>query len=230
MGLNRLQDSTPGEASVALSHLCELYWQPLYAYLRGRGYGADEAMDLVQSFFVHLLESGALGRVDPSKGRFRSFLVASIKNFVAKHHRHEGAKKRAPALRITSLDAETAERRYVDFARDEVTPEVQFERNWAIALIERSVERLREEECEAGRDRAFEELSDHVLGAVKRPPYREVAENLGLSVAATKVRASRLRKRLGVLLCREVRATVAEEEEVASEVRHLLELWGAARA
>ncbi len=228
-GLNRLHESSEDVVREALAQLCELYWQPLYAYLRGSHYSREEAMDLVQSFFVHVIESGALRKVDPSKGRLRSFLITSLKNFVANKHRHDGVKKRAPEAGLVSLDVDSAECRYAELARDELTPEVMFERNWAIALIDRSVEQLREEEIEAGRRDAFATLSTYVVGAGTRPSYREVASALGLSVGATRVRVSRMRKRLGALLCQQVRATVAEEEDVEGEVRHLLELWGAAR-
>ena len=227
--LNLLHRGHDEDARAALGRLCELYWQPLYGYLRGSRQNPEEAKDLVQSYFVHLLESKALSRVDPSKGRFRSFLIASLKNFVANQRRHANAQKRAPEAGFVSLDVDGAEHRYIELARDELTPEQQFERNWAITLIERGVERLRDEECKAGRETAFEAVSAHVLGAGKRPPYRQVAAGLGISEAAVKVRVSRMRKRLGRLLYEEVRSTVAAEDDVAGELRHLLALWGEAR-
>lgn len=215
------RNATGVESRNALEALCRAYWFPLYAFIRRRGYEADAARDLTQGYFARLIERRFLDDVRPNLGRFRSFLLASVKHFLSNELDRERARKRAPESPLLSLDARDAEGRYRLEPADQLTPEALFERKWALTVLERASDRLREESGEGERARRFEALRLQLSGD-GGPTYREIAETLGISEDAVKVAVHRLRRRFGELLRQEIADTVRGSGEVDDEVRYLL--------
>ncbi len=209
----------PGAAD-ALASLCALYWYPLYAYVRRRGHGADEAHDLTQEFFTRLLTKDFLAGVDRGKGKFRSFLLAACNHFLANERDRARAKKRGGGRPVLSLDAADAEGRYRAEPAGGLSPEQLFERRWALALLEQVMTRLRGEFEAKGKGRQFERLRGSLVGE-KGAGYRRAADELGLSEGAIKVAVHRLRQRYRELLREEIGRTVGGPEEVDEEVRAL---------
>jgi DNA-directed RNA polymerase specialized sigma24 family protein len=213
------RDGTATEARRALELLCEAYWYPLYAFVRRRGHEADEARDLTQAFFADLLGRDFLGAVDRSKGRFRSFLLASLEHFLSHERDKAHALKKGGGVPPLSLDAAMAETRYSHEPADRVTPETVFERRWGLTVMERAMERLRTESAE---DQRFERLRPYLTGSDEHTPYKEAAEALAMTETAVKAAVHRLRQRFGRLLREEIAQTVADPAEVDDELRHLL--------
>jgi RNA polymerase sigma factor (sigma-70 family) len=207
------------EARSALVFLCENYWYPLYAYLRRRGYPADQAQDLTQEFFIRLLEGRYLDRADPEKGRFRSFLLTSLKFFVADEEDRHRARKRGGGM-VVPLEFPSGEERYQREPAHGETPERIFERRWALSMLDRVVERLRNEFVHHGRAEHFERLKMFLLGQ-SDAPYAELAREMNTSEGALKVAIHRLRKRYRELFRQEIADTVADPPEVESELRYL---------
>jgi RNA polymerase sigma-70 factor (ECF subfamily) len=207
------------EARSALVFLCENYWYPLYAYLRRRGYPADQAQDLTQEFFIRLLEGRYLDRADPEKGRFRSFLLTSLKFFVADEEDRHRARKRGGGM-VVPLEFSSGEERYQREPAHGETPERIFERRWALSMLDRVVERLRNEFVHHGRAEHFERLKMFLLGQ-SDAPYAELAREMNTSEGALKVAIHRLRKRYRDLFRQEIADTVADPAEVESELRYL---------
>lgn len=207
------------EARAALVSLCENYWYPLYAYLRRRGYSADEAQDLTQEFFMRVLEGRYLDRADPEKGRFRSFILTSLKFFVANEEERQRARKRGGGM-LLPLEISSGEERYRREPAHDETPERIFERRWALALLDRVVEKLRGEFAQYGRAEHFERLKVFLLGQ-SDAPYAALAREMNTSEGALKVAVHRLRKRYRELFRQEIADTVADPVEVESELRFL---------
>jgi RNA polymerase sigma factor (sigma-70 family) len=207
------------EARSALVDLCENYWYPLYAYLRRRGYSAEEAQDLTQEFFVRVLEGRYLDRADPGKGRFRSFILTSLKFFVADEGDRQRARKRGGGA-VLPLEFSSGEDRYQREPAHDETPERIFERRWALSLLDRVVERLRNEFVQHGRPEHFERLKGFLLGQ-SDAPYAALARGMNTSEGALKVAIHRLRKRYRELFRQEIAETVADPAEVESELRFL---------
>jgi RNA polymerase sigma-70 factor (ECF subfamily) len=207
------------EARSALVTLCENYWYPLYAYLRRRGYPSDQAQDLTQGFFIRVLEGRYLDRVDPEKGRFRSFLLTSLKFFVSDERDRRGAHKRGGGA-VFSLQFVSGEERYQHEPAHDETPERIYERRWALAVLDRVVERLRNEFVQHGRPEHFERLKVFLLGQ-SDAPYAALAREMNTSEGALKVAIHRLRKRYRELFRHEIADTVADPAQVESELRFL---------
>jgi RNA polymerase sigma-70 factor (ECF subfamily) len=207
------------EARSALVSLCENYWYPLYAYLRRRGYPAHEAQDLTQNFFIRVLESRYLDRADPEKGRFRSFILSSLKFFVADQEDHDRAQKRGGGA-VVPLEFSSGEQRYQREPAHDETPERIFERRWALAVLDRVVQKLREEFVRHGRPEHFERLKVFLLGQ-SDTPYAALAREMKTSEGALKVAVHRLRKRYRELFRQEIADTVADPAEVESELKFL---------
>lgn len=205
----------------ALSRLCESYWYPLYVYVRRWGYDADQAQDLTQEFFARLLEKHYLQAADPSRGRFRSFLLASLKHFLANERDRAGAIKRGGRATILPLEIESAEGRYSLELPDEETPERIYERRWALTLLERTLARLSGEFEAVGKRTLFVRLEGYLTGEQETLPYADLAFDLGMSEGAVKVMIHRLRRRFGSLLREEVGDTVSTPAEVDDEIRDL---------
>jgi len=207
------------EARSALVSLCESYWYPLYAYLRRRGYPADQAQDLTQEFFIRVLEGRYLDRADRAKGRFRAFLLTSLKFFVANEEDRHRARKRGGGA-VVPLEFSSGEERYQREPAHEETPERIFERRWALSVLDRVVERLRNEFVHHGRPEHFERLKVYLLGQ-SEAPYAALAREMGTSEGALKVAIHRLRKRYRDLFRQEIADTVADPVQVESELRYL---------
>jgi RNA polymerase sigma-70 factor (ECF subfamily) len=199
--------------------LCENYWYPLYAYLRRRGYSSDQAQDLTQDFFVRVLEGRYLDRADPEKGRFRSFMLTSLKFFVADEHDRDHAQKRGGGI-LVPLEFSSGEERYQREPAHDETPERIFERRWALCVLDRVVEKLRIEFVSHGRPEHFDQLKVFLLSS-SDATYSALAQEMKTSEGALKVAIHRLRKRYRDLFRQEIADTVADPAEVESELRHL---------
>lgn len=212
---------SPG-ARGALASLCEAYWYPIYALIRRQGYSAADAEDLTQAYFVRFLEKDYLKGVHPEAGRFRSFVLASVKHFLANERDRARALKRGGGQRLISLDVDDAEARYRREPADTVTPETVFERVWAEAVLEHAMERLRAEaESREGRER-FALLKGHLLDEGPGENHEAVGRELGISPGAVRVAVHRLRRRLGEVLKEEIARTVGDPRDTEDEVRHIL--------
>jgi RNA polymerase sigma-70 factor (ECF subfamily) len=207
------------EAQSALVSLCENYWYPLYAYLRRRGYPADQAQDLTQEFFTRIREGRYLDRADPEKGRFRSFLLTSLKFFVADEEDRQRARKRGGGV-VVALEFLSGEERYQREPAHDETPERIFDRRWALSVLDRVVEKLRDEFVQHGRPEHFERLKVFLLGQ-SDAPYAALAAEMNTSEGALKVAIHRLRKRYRELFRQEIADTVADPADVESELRFL---------
>lgn len=211
------------EASAALARLCQTYWFPLYAQVRRRGYNAHDAQDLTQSFFARLLEGDLLGRADPARGRFRSFVLTALKHFLSDEREKTRAKKRGGGHTFVSIDAEAAERRFHAEPVDPSAPDKAFDRQWAVALLGEVLARLEREYHAAGKGRPFEILKQALTGARDAQPYAQLAAELSLSEGAVKVAVHRLRRRYRELLEAEIAQTVATPQDAAAELNYLFQ-------
>jgi len=208
-------------ARAALEQLCRNYWQPLYVYVRGTGRSREEAEDLTQEFFARLLASNTVARADPARGRFRSFLLASLKHFLANEWEKARAQKRGGGAQVIPLESDTAETRCAQPAAPGDSPDRAFDRQWAVALLDVVLGRLRREYCDAGREDLFLALKETLSGGRAEIAYCELGGRLGMSEGAVKVAAHRLRGRYRELLREEIANTVAGPEEVEKELREL---------
>jgi DNA-directed RNA polymerase specialized sigma24 family protein len=209
-------------AADALSALCAAYWMPVYAFIRRKSYSPEESEDLSQAFFARVLEHGTLLEARRERGRFRSFLLASVTHFLANEWDRSQTRKRGGDYTTLSFDFESGEERYHREPYHELTPEALFARQWAMALLARVLGGLGEEYARRGRSAQFELLKAFLTGDQDRGEYRQVAEELGMSDAAVRTAVHRLRHRYGELLRQEIAATVVEAEEVDDEIRFLL--------
>ena len=216
------REAPSSEARQALEALCRAYWQPLYAFVRRQGHDAQECADLTQAYFAELLEKGYLHDFDPSQGRFRVFLKASVKNFLSKERVKARAWKRGGRAAIVSLEANAFEGHLRHEPADHFTPEEVYEQRWALTLLERVLETLRGEMAAGGRGGEFDRLKACLTGEEPRVPHREVAADLGLTEAAVRAAVHRLRQRFGRLLRQEIERTLAKPDEADDEVKHLL--------
>ncbi len=210
----------------SLSRLCEAYWYPLYVFLRRRGHGADEALDLTQGFFLGLLAGNWLRNVRPEAGRFRSFLLGTLKHYLDHERRRTMALKRGGGRPLLSLDGGTAEERYRLEPADRRTPEEAYERRWALETLASARRRLAAEMNEAGKGETYRLLAPHLAGHEPAHPYDTLAARLGISEGAVKMAVLRLRRRYGRLLREEIAQTVDDEAAVDDELRHLLAIMG----
>lgn len=212
------------ESREALTRLCEVYWYPLYAYVRRWGYNADQARDLTQEFFGRLLEAQAIGDADPSRGRFRSFLLASLKHFLANERDRSSALKRGGKTTLVALEQESAEGMYRQEPPDPETPDAIFQRRWALTLLERTLTRLRDECDESGKSTLFARLERYLTGEQETVPYAGLVGELGMTEGAVKTAVQRLRRRFGTLLRDEIGDTVCDPQEVDDEIRELFRI------
>lgn len=210
------------ETRQALTELTYSYWYPLYAFARRQGHGDHDALDLTQGFFVHLLDGNALGTVSPDKGRFRSFLLASFKNFMANQRRAEETIRRGGAVTTFSLTADDFGTRFDREPVHNETPELCFQRSWVEALLLKVRSRLAEDYQQAGKAILFKLLEPHLTQLGDAVPRAEVARQLNLSSAAVAMSIHRMRRRYGELLRQEVAATVDDPAEVEDELRTLM--------
>jgi RNA polymerase sigma-70 factor (ECF subfamily) len=214
-------DKDAAQSAAALERLCQTYWYPVYAYVRRKGFSAEDAQDLTQEFFRRLLERNWLPQADRQRGRFRSFLLGAVNHFLAHQWERAKAIKRGGRILFQSLDDETFEQRYVQEAQVVCSPEDLYEQRWATTLLQTVLVRLREEEAAANRLAQFNALEICLTGDRRSETYSELAERLGTTDGALKMAAHRLRSRYAQLLKDEIANTVAQPDEVQDEVRHL---------
>lgn len=216
------RDGEGTEGREALEQLCQTYWQPLYAYIRHQGSGPDEASDLTQGFFTELLEKDLLAEVDPEKGRFRAFLLASLRHFLANERRRQRTLKRGGGKRTLSLDTETGEQAYALLSGQQNSPADVFEQQWATTVLARAMVRLQLESEAAGNPTQFELLKQYLTGTDPQMPYRELAAAMAMTEGAIATAVHRLRLRYGECLRAEIAETVEDPVDVDGELRYLL--------
>lgn len=218
------QDSDPDLARPALEALCTAYWPPLYAFVRRRGHSRWEAQDLVQGFFASLLENDANLNVHPDRGRFRTYLLAGMKHYLSDEQRRKKAEKRGGKIPHLSIDADAAEARGGSLDPvDTRTADRLFDRHWALCLLDTVLDRLEQENRDAGKDALFAALNPVLTDPTARIGYADVGAELGMSEAAVKVAAHRLRKRYRSLLREEIGRTVDSTRDVDQELQTLIE-------
>lgn len=217
------------ETARALAELCRVYWYPLYAYVRRQGFDVPTAQDLTQDFFTKLLEKNYVGIADRKRGKFRWFLLTAFKCFLANEWDRARAQKRGGGAKPLSLDEMTAEERYRHEPADALTADQLYDRRWALDLLDRARQRLRDEYMTAGKRERLAHLEPFLSGGSPTTDYARAAAQLGLSEAAIRQEAHRFKKRFGELLRDEVAQTVAKPDEVADELRYLIDVvcrWG----
>jgi RNA polymerase sigma-70 factor (ECF subfamily) len=215
-------DQERPEAAEALETLCRTYWYLLYVYVRRRGHSPEDAQDLTQGFFAHLLRKDFLSGVGQEKGRFRSFLLACLNHFLSDERDRAQAVKRGRDQPPISLDADLAERRYREEPADELTPQIAYERRWVATLLGRAQTRLAGEYAVAGKTDLLHRLQEFPLGERGESSFRDCAVRLGLSESALKSAVHRMRQRYRDLVREEVAHTVDDPAEVEEEIRHLI--------
>ena len=216
-------DSASTRHEPALSTLCQTYWFPLYAYLRRHGYDSHQAEDYTQGFFAGILERKGLHRADPKYGKFRSFLLASLKNFLADEWDRARAQKRGGDKKVLSLDFDTAASRYDREPVHALSPEKLFERSWALTVLTRAMDRLKAECTVSDKQRLFDYLKVYLTAEKDAGSYRHVAGELNMTEGAVKVAVHRLRRRYRELVRDEIAQTVTTEAQVDEEIRDLFD-------
>lgn len=221
--------TNPDASRAALARLCETYWPPLYTYLRARGHSKHDAQDLAQGFFAHLIEHKIYTRTDRQKGKFRSFLLASLKNFLSVERQREQTLKRGGGHHFVPLHenqteaAESLFQTHSSSGHGAIGEDRLFERSWAETLITTTLDRVAATYKAEGKENLFKELQTFLtLGAAPLPTYAELAVRLGITESTLRSHVTRLRARYREMLRAEVRRTVNTEAEVDGELRELL--------
>jgi RNA polymerase sigma-70 factor (ECF subfamily) len=209
------------DAGRALATLCENYWFPLYAFVRRAGYSAEDAQDLTQEFFARLLAQSFFAKADREKGKFRSFLLAALKHFLADQWDRAHTQRRGGGQTVISFDSLDAETRYRLEPAAELTPEKMFEKQWALSLLEHVLSRLQGGMVAEGKSALFEALKDTLTGG-RSSTYAAIGVELGMSEGAVKVAVHRMRRRYRALLREEIAQTVTSADEIGDEIRYLL--------
>lgn len=221
---------TSAEATAALERLCGIYWYPLYAYVRRRGFSEADAQDLTQAFFSHLMERNSFQQISPAKGKFRSFLLASMNYFLSDAHDRRMAQKRGGQFKHISFNAHEAEERFALESHDTESPDRIFERRWALALLDRVLLRLREEFEAAGKLEQFSCLSRYLVENSGEASYVQAAKETGQTEEAFKKSVQRLRRRYAELFREEIASTVSTDAEVDQELRYLCGIMASGRS
>jgi RNA polymerase sigma factor (sigma-70 family) len=206
----------------ALATVCEMYWFPVYAFIRRQGCGPDEGADLTQEFFARVIEKDYLNDADPARGRFRSFLCASVRHFLSNERDRARTLKRGGHHPTVSLDVETADGMYQLEPRDDLTPEKMFDRRWALVLLERVLANVRDNQVSAGKGELFDRLKGFLTGDSAGMPYAGIATSLGMTEGAVKVAVHRLRRQFRDALIQEIADTVADPADIDGEIQYLL--------
>lgn len=222
----RSSDADDAIRKKALSELCELYWPPVYAFIRSKGNSPHDAEDLAQGFFAQILERDDIAKTDASKGKLRSFLLASVKNFMANEWRKASRQKRGGEQAVLSLNQNDAETRFhVPEPSDDTTPDKVYERQWVMTLLAHVLEELGERYKDDGKEALFEALKPTLTPGAPMPPYAEVAARLEMSESALKVAVHRLKQRYGTLLRETIADTIGPDEDPEEELGHLLSVF-----
>jgi RNA polymerase sigma-70 factor (ECF subfamily) len=212
------------EGASAMEQLCRNYWFPLYTFVRRRGYPAHEAQDLTQEFFMRLMEGSGLEGVQPEKGKFRTYLLASMKHFLAKEWRDQHRIKRGGKLEFLCWEELQAEERFALEPHADSNPEESFDQHWARTLARNALDRLRAEEEREGNEARFEVLKKYLQSDATAAAYSETAVRIGLSEPAVKSAIYRLRRRYAQIVRDSIAQTVSSAGEVEEEIRSLIEL------
>jgi RNA polymerase sigma factor (sigma-70 family) len=218
------KDKSSPQSEAALETLCRTYWYPLYVFARRQGHPPPDAQDLVQEFFLRLLQKDYLEAVERERGRFRSFLIMALKRFLANEWDRSQAQKRGGGQTPLPLDPELIESRYQEEASVEMAADLAFDRHWAVTLLDQALARLRDDYQQQGKGAEFEILRRFLAVGKDSITYGEVAGQLGQSEAAVKMAVHRLRQRYRALFRDAIAQTVATPADVDEEMRHLLEV------
>lgn len=213
------------EAKLALNDLCGLYWQPVYAFVRRKGNPPAEAEDLTQGFFAEILSRGSLDGVAEEKGRLRTFLLKAVTRHMIHEYEKGSAVKRGGGQVVLSLDFECAEGNYHIDPGHSVTPELEFERQWTLQLLDIALAEVRSDAESNGKSTLFDDLKGLISLDTALAPYDEIATRHGLTEGAVKAAAHRLRQGFRAALRRAIAQTVSTEEEIDDEIRHLFEVF-----
>jgi len=209
------------QADMALEELCRTYWYPLYAYVRRHGHSHENAEDLTQAFFARFLEKNYLAGISSDKGKFRSFLLVSMKHFLANEWDRANRQKRGGGLQLLSLDWQDAETRYQINPADNLSPDKLYDRTWAVTLLERVISRLRDENTAEGKTKLFEQLKPFLMVGKSAIPYGQAAAELELTEGAVRVAVHRLRRRYRELLREEITQTLSDPAQADEEMQAL---------
>ncbi len=214
---------TTTRARAALEKLCQIYWYPLYSYVRRRGHSPEDAKDLTQAFFLRLLEQQSLANANPDLGRFRSFLLGALNHFLVSEWKKTQSKRRGGGYQIFSLDWAAAERRFDLEPADPATPDRAFDKQWATALLDEVLRQLENEYRREGKSELFQVLKQTLAGPRESQPYANLAGQLRMKEGALRVAVHRLRKRYRALLQAEIASTVTSPEEAKEEMAYLFQ-------
>jgi len=210
----RGEGQTAREATAAL---CQMYWQPLYVYARRAGQSEHEAQDTIQEFLLHVVQQDVFLRADADRGRFRTFLLSSLKQFMARRHRDENRQKRSPGTDVVSIDTAGAERFATRSAAQHATPDAAFEKAWALAQLDLAWQAVEDEYTRAGKAEVFGALRP-VMAGVRAASSRELAAGLRMSEAAVNVALHRLRRRFGEALREQIATTLESTDDIEDEI------------
>jgi RNA polymerase sigma-70 factor (ECF subfamily) len=222
----RAQGVEGPDSAQALAEICRLYWQPVYSFLRRQGNKPQDAEDLTQGFFLQFLERRSLSTVEESRGKLRSFVLVALKRYAANEYQRSMAGKRGGSVPHISIDREVAEQTYSAEPFTNLSPDLLFEKQWAITLLESVLEKLRAEYLDDGRERTFEALKDRISADASSVPLAKVGADLGMTEGAVKVAVFRLRQRYRRLLHEQIALTVDDPEDIREEILHLFKVFG----
>ena len=209
------------QAGAALEKLCRTYWYPLYAFIRRQGQSPHDAQDLTQGFFALLLEKNYVGLADRENGKFRSFLLTALNHFLGDQRDRANALKRGGGKVVISLEEQAAEGRWSLEPATDLSREMEYEKLWAVTVLQQALSHLREETDKTGRGQMFEGLKPFLEGETRPGDYAAVAAKLGMTANSAAVTVHRLRQRYRELVRTEIANTVASVEEIEDELRHL---------
>ena len=209
------------QAKAALEELCQTYWYPLYVYVRRKVATQEDAEDLTQAFFARFLEKNYLEKLSSEKGKFRAFLLASLKHFLANEWDRANRQKRGGGIVALSLDWQNANTRYQIDPADNLSPDKLYDRAWAVTLLERVITRLKRENIEQGNEKIFEQLKPFLMTGKGAIPYSQPAASLGLNEGAVRVAVHRLRRRYRELLREEIAQTLSDPSQAEEELQSL---------
>jgi RNA polymerase sigma-70 factor (ECF subfamily) len=214
-------DRASPERQQALGELCQAYWYPLYAFIRGRGYSPEAAEDLTQGFFADLLSRDTLQMANPARGRFRTFLIAALENHLINCRISDHRLKRGGWALPLSLDFRDAEGRYIQEPAHDLTPERLFERRWALTLLCHTLDRLEHETVVQGKHALFQWLKPALSGETADVSYAAISAALDMAEATVRVAAHRIRRRFRALIHEEIARTVANADQIEQEIDEL---------
>jgi RNA polymerase sigma-70 factor (ECF subfamily) len=215
-------ESSSDGGQTALETLCGAYWYPIYVYVRRKGHGPESAQDLTQEFFAQLISKEHLKLADRNKGKFRTFLLAMLDHFLAREWSRAHRQKRGGQFAFISLDQQSPEERYRIEPQDNETPERNFDRQWALTVLERTMSTLEQECSSSGKADLFQEAKPLLTARPETGTYVEISKRLAISEGAIRVAVHRLRQRYGELLSSEIAQTVERPADVQQEIRYLL--------